>query len=210
MTGFATLRRKLIRRAGRRCGFAHKAADHGRALRDHVGEWSPAELNALVEEYDATAALKDLAVQADLARPPAATVKQDLARLLQQVRPRRNPFAVLRTGKETTAPRMADRWFRFFVVQGAAADTLLVWRQRCYPAHRAILAARCPAFRDLLRDAARSSSPRSPSPGHRLLLEPFYFIDIPGSVGKLLCSSKISTSLIVEMSFSLEMSFNLT
>lgn len=76
VTGFATLRKKLIRR--RR---SSKACDHGRVLRDFVSYWSPIELSALLEEYEALAALKDLSVQAELARPPATTFKQDLSSL---------------------------------------------------------------------------------------------------------------------------------
>ena len=76
LTGFATLRRKLIRR--RRTS---KSFDHGKVIREFVADWTPLELNTLVEEYEATAALKDLSVQADLARPPAATYKQDLSDL---------------------------------------------------------------------------------------------------------------------------------
>jgi len=76
MTGFATLRRKLIRR--RRTS---KSFDHGKVVREFVADWSPLELNTLVEEYESTAALKDLSVQADLARPPASTHKQDLSDL---------------------------------------------------------------------------------------------------------------------------------
>lgn len=76
MTGFATLRRKFIRR--RRTS---KSYDHGKVVREFVADWSPLELNTLVEEYEATAALKDLSVQADLARPPASTHKQDLSDL---------------------------------------------------------------------------------------------------------------------------------
>ena len=76
VTGFATLRKKFIRR--RR---SSKACDHGRILREFVSEWSPIELASLLEEYEALAALKDLSVQAELARPPAATFKQDLSAL---------------------------------------------------------------------------------------------------------------------------------
>ncbi|XP_063241295.1 BTB/POZ domain-containing protein 7 isoform X2 [Bacillus rossius redtenbacheri] len=75
-TGFATLRKKLIRR--RR---SSKTCDHGRVLREFVSDWSAAEVAALLEEYEALAALKDLSVQAELARPPAATYKQDLSTL---------------------------------------------------------------------------------------------------------------------------------
>ncbi|XP_055640886.1 BTB/POZ domain-containing protein 7 [Toxorhynchites rutilus septentrionalis] len=76
VTGFATLKKKLIRR--RR---SSKACDHGRVLREFVSSWNPIELSALLEEYESLAALKDLSVQAELARPPATTFKQDLASL---------------------------------------------------------------------------------------------------------------------------------
>ncbi|XP_015590954.1 BTB/POZ domain-containing protein 7 isoform X2 [Cephus cinctus] len=76
VTGFATLRKKFIKR--RR---SSKACDHGRIIRELVSTWSPLEAGALLEEYEALAALKDLHVQAELARPPAATFKQDLSTL---------------------------------------------------------------------------------------------------------------------------------
>ncbi|KAM8718297.1 hypothetical protein ACLKA7_000998 [Drosophila subpalustris] len=76
VTGFATLKRKFIRR--RR---SSKACDHARVLRDFVCDWTPLELAALFEEFEALAALRDLSVQAELARPPATTYKQDLAAL---------------------------------------------------------------------------------------------------------------------------------
>ncbi|CAH0562441.1 unnamed protein product [Brassicogethes aeneus] len=76
VTGFATLKKKFIRR--RR---SSKACDHGRMLRELVSDWGPLEVAALLEEYEALAALKDLCVQAELARPPAATFKQDLSAL---------------------------------------------------------------------------------------------------------------------------------
>ncbi|RZF39979.1 hypothetical protein LSTR_LSTR002382 [Laodelphax striatellus] len=75
-TGFATLRKKFIRR--RR---SSKACDHGRVIRDVVSDWSALEIASLLEEYEALAALKDLSMQAELARPPAATFKQDLSTL---------------------------------------------------------------------------------------------------------------------------------
>lgn len=76
VTGFATLRKRFIRR--RR---SSKACDHGRILRDFLSDWSPMDLASLLEEYEALAALKDLSVQAELARPPATTFKQDLSAL---------------------------------------------------------------------------------------------------------------------------------
>lgn len=75
-TGFATLRKKFIRR--RR---SSKTCDHGRMFRELVSDWSTLEVASLLEEYEALAALKDLSVQAELARPPAATFKQDLSSL---------------------------------------------------------------------------------------------------------------------------------
>lgn len=76
VTGFATLRKRFIRR--RR---SSKACDHGRVLREFLSDWSSVELASLLEEYEALAALKDLSVQAELARPPATTFKQDLSAL---------------------------------------------------------------------------------------------------------------------------------
>lgn len=46
-----------------------------------MSDWSPLELAALLDEYESLSALKDLAVQAELARPPATTFKQDLSDL---------------------------------------------------------------------------------------------------------------------------------
>lgn len=57
VTGFATLKRKFIRR--RR---SSKACDHARVLRDFVSDWTPLELAALCEEYESLAALRDLSV----------------------------------------------------------------------------------------------------------------------------------------------------
>lgn len=76
VTGFATLKKKLIRR--RR---SSKTFDHGRVLREFVSNWSPSELLSLLEEYESLSTLKDLSVQAELARPPATTFKQDLSTL---------------------------------------------------------------------------------------------------------------------------------
>lgn len=75
-TGFATLKKKFIRK--RR---SSKVCDHAKMLRELISVWSPLEVAALLEEFEALAALKDLCVQAELARPPAATFKQDLSAL---------------------------------------------------------------------------------------------------------------------------------
>ncbi|KAL1492806.1 hypothetical protein ABEB36_010989 [Hypothenemus hampei] len=76
VTGFATLKKKFIRR--RR---SSKACDYGRLLRELMVNWSPLDIAALLEEFEALHALRDLCVQANLARPPAPTFKQDLAAL---------------------------------------------------------------------------------------------------------------------------------
>lgn len=58
MTSLATLRKKLIRR--RR---SSKSCDHARVIRELVSDWTVQEVTALWEEYEASAALKDLTVQ---------------------------------------------------------------------------------------------------------------------------------------------------
>lgn len=70
---FATLRKKLtkVRRQSR-------SLDHARAMRDLTSSWSIQETSALVEEYEASIALKELTLQASLARPHASTLKEDL------------------------------------------------------------------------------------------------------------------------------------
>ena len=71
---FATLRKKLtkVRRQSR-------SLDHARAIRDLTSSWTIQETSALVEEYDASTALKELMLQASLARPHASTLKEDLS-----------------------------------------------------------------------------------------------------------------------------------
>ncbi|XP_070578490.1 BTB/POZ domain-containing protein 7-like [Ptychodera flava] len=112
-TGFATLRKKLIRR--RKSGKSH---DHARVMRELVSGWNMRDLNMLVEEYEATNALKELAIQANVARPHASCLKEDLSDLYD---------------------------FKY------CTDIDLIFQDTCFPVHRAILSARCPFFRDLLR-----------------------------------------------------------
>lgn len=76
IASFATLRKKLIRRKR-----SSKSLDHARVIRDFLADWNPREIGALVDEYDTSASLKDLTVQADLARPPANNYTQDLSHL---------------------------------------------------------------------------------------------------------------------------------
>ena len=74
----ATLRKRLTR--VRRQSRSH---DNGRAVRELTATWTVRELHSLNDEYEATAALKELTALADAARPRANTVVDDLAALYQ-------------------------------------------------------------------------------------------------------------------------------
>ncbi|XP_026854742.2 BTB/POZ domain-containing protein 7 [Electrophorus electricus] len=115
-SSLATLKRRFIKRRK-----SSRSADHARQMRELLSGWDVRDVNALVEEYEGTAALKELSMQAGLARPEARTLQQDLAALYQH--------------KYCT-------------------DVDLIFQDACFPAHRAILVARCPFFKTLL-----SSSP---------------------------------------------------
>uniref|UniRef100_A0A3Q3JBY5 BTB domain-containing protein n=1 Tax=Monopterus albus TaxID=43700 RepID=A0A3Q3JBY5_MONAL len=114
--GLATLKRRFIKR--RKSG---RSADHARQMRELLSGWDVRDTNALVEEYEGTAALKELSFQASQARAEAPSLQRDLAALYQH--------------KYCT-------------------DVDLIFQGTCFPAHRAILAVRCPFFKTLL-----SSSP---------------------------------------------------
>ena len=73
-----------------------------------------------MEEYEGTAALKELSFQAGLARSEAPSLQRDLAALYRH--------------KYCT-------------------DVDLIFQDTCFPAHRAVLAARCPFFKTLLSSA---------------------------------------------------------
>lgn len=75
---FATLRRKLGR--GKRHSRNH---DYGKALRELTSSWTTRELHSLCDEYDAMTALKDLTFLANVARPSASTILEDLASLYE-------------------------------------------------------------------------------------------------------------------------------
>ncbi|KAF5909586.1 BTB/POZ domain-containing protein 7, partial [Clarias magur] len=111
-SGLATLKRRFIRR--RR---ASRSADHARHMRELLSGWHLCDVNALVEEYEGTAALKELSLATSLARPEAATLRCCMAALFQHKH---------------------------------CADVDLLFQDACFPAHRAILAARCPFFKSLL------------------------------------------------------------
>ncbi|XP_077587584.1 BTB/POZ domain-containing protein 7 [Stigmatopora nigra] len=114
--GLATLKRRFIKRRK-----SSRSADHARQMRELLSGWDVRDTNALVEEYEGTAALKELSFQASLARSEAPTLPRDLSALYQH--------------KYCT-------------------DVDLIFHGTCFPAHRAVLAARCPFFKTLL-----SSSP---------------------------------------------------
>lgn len=129
-----TLRKRLARRRWRS---SSKCCDHGQIFHDFLGSsgWNAQEVAALVREYEALSALRELSVQADLARSAARLCGNDLARLLE-----------LRL----------------------CADVTVAYRGTAFPAHRAILSARCPFFRELLSEPG---TPRRP-----VVVE----MDIPG------------------------------
>ncbi|KAI4892275.1 hypothetical protein NFI96_011999 [Prochilodus magdalenae] len=119
-SGLATLKRRFIRR--RRAG---RSADHARQMRELLSGWDVRDVNALVEEYEGTAALKELSLAAGLARPEVSVLRSDMAAMFQH--------------KHCT-------------------DVDLVFQDTCFPAHRAILAARCPFFKTLLSSTSAAAS----------------------------------------------------
>ncbi|KAI1895413.1 hypothetical protein AGOR_G00106030 [Albula goreensis] len=77
-SGLATLKRKFIKRRK-----SSRSADHAKQMRELLSGWDVRDANALVEEYEGTAALKELNFQASLARPEAQTLQRDLAALYE-------------------------------------------------------------------------------------------------------------------------------
>ncbi|XP_064483726.1 BTB/POZ domain-containing protein 7-like isoform X2 [Ornithodoros turicata] len=120
-----TLRKRLARRRWR--SFS-KCCDHGQVFHDFLSSsaWNLREVAALVREYEALATLRELSVQADLARSPARLCRNDLARLLES---------------------------------RLCADVTVAYRGTAFPAHRAILSARCPFFRELLSEPGTPCQP---------------------------------------------------
>ncbi|XP_078727903.1 BTB/POZ domain-containing protein 7 isoform X2 [Lampetra fluviatilis] len=74
----ATLKQKLSRR--RRAG---RSAHHAKQMRELLSGWALPEVSALVEEYEAAAALKEVAQQASLARPTAHGLRHHLSCLYE-------------------------------------------------------------------------------------------------------------------------------
>jgi len=74
----STLKKKLSRVSRH-----NRCADYSKALRELTSTWSVRELHSLADEYEASAALKELTILANLARPHASTVVEDLASLYE-------------------------------------------------------------------------------------------------------------------------------
>lgn len=109
---FTTLRKKLTR--VRRHSRSH---DYSKIMRDMLSSWLVQDVMVLVQEYEATAALKELYLAANLARPSAHSLRHDLARLYYSK---------------------------------TCTDVDLIYKNNCFPVHRAILSVRSPFFRSLL------------------------------------------------------------
>lgn len=109
---FATLRKKLVRVRRQSRSF-----DHAKAIREMLSVWPLEDIRILVQEYEASTALKELSLAASLARPPAHSLRYDLSRLY-------------------------DCKF--------CTDVDLIFRNSCFPVHRAILSARSEFFKKLL------------------------------------------------------------
>ncbi|KAM8782190.1 BTB/POZ domain-containing protein 7 isoform 1-T2 [Rhynchonycteris naso] len=77
-SGLATLKKKFIKRRK-----SSRSADHAKQMRELLSGWDVRDVNALVEEYEGTSALKELALQASLARPEARTLQKDMADLYE-------------------------------------------------------------------------------------------------------------------------------
>ncbi|XP_065259706.1 BTB/POZ domain-containing protein 7 [Emys orbicularis] len=77
-SGLATLKKKFIKRRK-----SSRSADHAKQMRELLSGWDVRDVNALVEEYEGTSALKELSLQASLARPEARTLQKDMADLYE-------------------------------------------------------------------------------------------------------------------------------
>lgn len=73
---FTTLRKKLIRIRRH-----SRSLDYAKALREMISSWPARYVHGLVQQYEALLALKELAVAANLSRPTARSLRQDLSTL---------------------------------------------------------------------------------------------------------------------------------
>ena len=78
-SGLSTLKRKLV---GKKKNW--RAADHARHFKEHFSDKPVPLLSSLLEHYEVLLAMRDLKIQADLARPPAPTLQQNLENLYTQ------------------------------------------------------------------------------------------------------------------------------
>lgn len=68
---FSSLKRKIVKRKN-----SSKIPDSAKSMRDMLNQWNPLDVHSLVEEYEALLVIKDLAVQADQARPAVPNLKK--------------------------------------------------------------------------------------------------------------------------------------
>ncbi|KAL4841315.1 hypothetical protein H8958_002640 [Nasalis larvatus] len=55
-----------------------RSADHAKQMQELLSGWDVRDVNALMEEYEGTPALKELSLQASLARPETQTLQKDM------------------------------------------------------------------------------------------------------------------------------------
>ena len=61
-----------------------RAADYARHFKEHFASSPVVLVSSLLEHYEILLAMRDLKIQADLARPPAPTLQQNLETLYSQ------------------------------------------------------------------------------------------------------------------------------
>ncbi|RWS27203.1 BTB/POZ domain-containing protein 7-like isoform X1 [Leptotrombidium deliense] len=79
LSSLVTLRKRFARKARR----SSKSMDHNQVMKEFLSGWSTRDVLALVEEYEGTRLLKELYLQAEIARPSASTVASDLTELFE-------------------------------------------------------------------------------------------------------------------------------
>ncbi|XP_059841145.1 BTB/POZ domain-containing protein 7-like [Hypanus sabinus] len=77
-SNLALLKKKLFRRRK-----SAKSADHAKHMRELLCSWDVRDVGLLVKQYEAALAVKELAIQACVARPEASRLNEDLAKLYQ-------------------------------------------------------------------------------------------------------------------------------
>ncbi|XP_069764972.1 BTB/POZ domain-containing protein 7-like isoform X2 [Narcine bancroftii] len=77
-SNLALLKKKLFRRRK-----SAKSADHAKHMRELLCGWDVRDVGLLVKQYEAALAVKELVIQACVARPEASRLNEDLAKLYQ-------------------------------------------------------------------------------------------------------------------------------